>query len=73
MGDIRPMGKRVWSVPDNAPQKSGPYLHLGKIVHVNVYGKHMIYLNTLEAAKDLLEKRWSIYSDRFEYTMLLDL
>ena len=73
MGNIRPMGKGVWSVADNASQKSGPYLHIGGIVHVNVYGKHMIYLNTLEAAKELLEKRSSIYSDRFEFTMLLDL
>ena len=46
---------------------------LGEIVHVNVYGKHMIYLNTMGAAKELLEKRSSIYSDRFEFTMLLDL
>ncbi|KAF8510589.1 cytochrome P450 [Gautieria morchelliformis] len=42
----------------------------GEIVHVNVFGKPMIFLNTMEVAQDLFERRSSIYSDRFEFPML---
>ncbi|KIK66619.1 hypothetical protein GYMLUDRAFT_257455, partial [Collybiopsis luxurians FD-317 M1] len=39
------------------------------IVHVNIAGQSMIILNTYEAAKELLEKRGAIYSDRPQLTM----
>ncbi|KAF8182492.1 cytochrome P450 [Mycena galopus ATCC 62051] len=36
----------------------------GDVMHLQVLGKSMIVLNTLQAAVDLLDKRGSIYSDR---------
>jgi len=36
----------------------------GGVVHINVLGKHIVILNRLEDAKELLEKRSQIYSDR---------
>ncbi|TDL20318.1 cytochrome P450 [Rickenella mellea] len=36
----------------------------GDIVHVEVFGKHILILNSLEGAVDLCEKRSHIYSDR---------
>lgn len=34
------------------------------IIHCEVLGTHIIVLNSTKAAKDLLEKRSNIYSDR---------
>ena len=36
----------------------------GDVVHLEIFGKHMIILNTFEAAQDLMERRSAIYSDR---------
>ena len=36
----------------------------GDIVHVKIFGKHVIMLNSARAVNDLLDKRSSIYSDR---------
>ncbi|KAJ7699575.1 cytochrome P450 [Mycena rosella] len=36
----------------------------GDVIHLQVLGKSMIVLDTLQAAVDLLDKRGSIYSDR---------
>ncbi|KAE9405244.1 cytochrome P450 [Gymnopus androsaceus JB14] len=43
------------------------------IVHVNIAGKPVIILNTLEAARELLERKSGIYSSRPQATMLNDL
>ena len=40
-----------------------PWL-IGDIIHVNIFGKHSIFLNSWEVANELLEKRSAIYSDR---------
>jgi hypothetical protein len=42
---------------------------VGDIVHVNVAGQPVIYLNTFEAAIDLLDSRSAIYSDRKQMEM----
>lgn len=34
------------------------------VVHVDVLGTHMIIVNSTKAAKELFDKRSSIYSDR---------
>lgn len=34
------------------------------VVHVDVLGSHVVILNSIEAATELLERRSSIYSDR---------
>ncbi|TDL27710.1 cytochrome P450 [Rickenella mellea] len=36
----------------------------GPIVHIKIFGRHIVVLNTLKAASDLLERRSNIYSDR---------
>ena len=36
----------------------------GDVVHVNALGQHIIVLSSVQAAKELLERRSSIYSGR---------
>ena len=36
------------------------------VVHVDVLGSHIVILNSIKAANDLLDKRSSIYSDRYD-------
>jgi hypothetical protein len=36
----------------------------GDIISINTMGQTVVVLNSLEIAKDLLEKRGTIYSDR---------
>ncbi|KAJ7366653.1 cytochrome P450 [Mycena albidolilacea] len=43
----------------------------GDVVHAQVFGTHIVVLNSLKAAVDLLEKRASIYSDRPPNPMIL--
>ena len=49
---------RLHLVPANWP------LSGSDIIHVDVMGSHVVIINTINAANDLLEKRSSIYSDR---------
>jgi hypothetical protein len=42
----------------------------GDVVYVNLLGQSVVYLNSWNAAHDLLEKRSAIYSDRPRFTML---
>ncbi|KAI0259752.1 cytochrome P450 [Gloeopeniophorella convolvens] len=42
------------------------------VVHVDVLGSHIIILNSMEATKQLLERRSSIYSDRPPLVALLE-
>lgn len=39
-------------------------LNPGDIVHARVFGQHIVVLNSVAAANDLLDKRSHIYSDR---------
>ncbi len=43
------------------------------MVYARLLGKEMIILNTLQAARDLLEKRSAIYSDRPRSVLLEEL
>ncbi|EKM54598.1 uncharacterized protein PHACADRAFT_96498 [Phanerochaete carnosa HHB-10118-sp] len=43
------------------------------IIHLEVFGSHIVALNSAKAVKDLLEKRSSIYSDREQSVMLSEL
>ncbi|KAI6103420.1 hypothetical protein F5141DRAFT_1293335 [Pisolithus sp. B1] len=45
----------------------------GSIMHLEVFGKHMIVLNSAQAARDLMDKRAAIYSHRPRMPMLIDL
>ncbi|EMD35326.1 hypothetical protein CERSUDRAFT_96445 [Gelatoporia subvermispora B] len=66
-------GPKGWPLIGNAldvPQvrPSETYLEwsriYGPVVHLNVFGKSMVVLNTAKAAHDLLDARSAIYSDR---------
>lgn len=41
----------------------------GELVYLNVFGQGILFVNTYEAAVDLLEKRGAIYSDKPKMTM----
>uniref|UniRef100_A0A8H8CJB8 Cytochrome P450 n=1 Tax=Psilocybe cubensis TaxID=181762 RepID=A0A8H8CJB8_PSICU len=45
----------------------------GDIVHISVFGQPMLVLNSLQAARDLLDRRSSIYSDRPRFVLLSEL
>ena len=36
----------------------------GGVMHLNIFGKHTIVLNSSQATHDLMDKRAAIYSDR---------
>ncbi|KAI0258889.1 cytochrome P450 [Gloeopeniophorella convolvens] len=42
------------------------------VVHVDVLGSHIVILNSMKAARELLERRSSIYSDRLPSVVLLE-
>ena len=42
----------------------------GDMIYLNVFGQHILILNSLEVITDLFEKRSSNYSDRKKMTML---
>ncbi|KAJ8495827.1 hypothetical protein ONZ51_g1458 [Trametes cubensis] len=44
--------------------------HAGDIFSINLLGQPVIVLNSVKAAKDLLDKRSAIYSDRFKSTVV---
>jgi hypothetical protein len=53
-------------------QGSFSFLYLGsEIVHAELFGIHVVVLNSEKVANDLLDKRSSIYSDRCGCTPLL--
>ncbi|KAI6141145.1 hypothetical protein EDD17DRAFT_1666648 [Pisolithus thermaeus] len=45
----------------------------GSIMHLEIFGKHMIVLNSAQAARGLMDKRAAIYSHRPRMPMLIDL
>ena len=42
-------------------------------MHLEVFGGHMIILNTVVATRDLMDNRAAMYSDRPRMTMLTEL
>ncbi|OJT06168.1 O-methylsterigmatocystin oxidoreductase [Trametes pubescens] len=45
----------------------------GDVVYLNLFGRGVLFLNTLDAAADLLEKRGPIYSDKPRMVMCAEL
>lgn len=45
----------------------------GPLLHLQVFNKHLLVINDLSVADDLLSQRGSIYSDRPQFTMLGEL
>lgn len=41
----------------------------GDVVHISLLGQPVIVLSSIEAAKDLLDKRSAKYSDRIQSTV----
>ena len=37
---------------------------VGELVYLNIFGQGLLFVNSYEAAVDLLEKRGAIYSDK---------
>ena len=54
-------------------QDVGLTVHKGEVVHINVFGQDIIFLNSVRAANDLLDKRSAIYSDRPQLPLFNDL
>lgn len=47
------------------PPPHALFWHAGSdVLHVDVLGTHIVVINTVKAANELLEKRSSVYSDR---------
>jgi hypothetical protein len=46
---------------------------IGDLVHVNVLGQDLVFVNSLKVANDLFDKRSSIYSDRPRLTLVNEL
>ena len=44
-------------------------LFAGDITHLKILGQHIVVLNILQAAQELLDKRSAIYSDRPPFVM----
>ncbi|KAF8797657.1 cytochrome P450 [Phlegmacium glaucopus] len=45
----------------------------GDVMHLKIFGQSMVILHSLQAARDLLDKRGSIYSDRPRFVLLSEL
>lgn len=48
-------------------------LSAGELVYLHIFSQGIIFVNSPEAASDLLDKRGSIYSDKPQFTMVCDL
>ncbi|KAI5822527.1 cytochrome P450 [Schizophyllum commune Tattone D] len=71
----KPLIGNVLDMPTQAPEATFMQWRerYGDVVHLEIFGKHMIILNTFEAAQDLMERRSAIYSDRPRFVMLAEL
>ena len=64
----------AYTYPDfQSLNMDGTCHYVGSVCYLNIMGQSFVFLNTYEAAVDLLEKRGSIYSDRMQYVMATDL
>jgi len=68
VGNLSDMPKqREWETFDRWAKQ------YGDLVHINVFGQSIVFVNSMEVAYDLLEKRSSLYSDRYEFPMVNEL
>ncbi|GJE96482.1 cytochrome P450 [Phanerochaete sordida] len=71
-----PIIGNLFDIPVDSPWLK--YAELGKqfgsdVVHFEALGRHVVVLNSAKAARDLLEKRSSIYSGRAQSIMLSEI
>ena len=45
----------------------------GDVIYLKIFGQSVVILHSLQAARDLLDKRSSIYSDRPRFVLLSEL
>jgi hypothetical protein len=64
------MGKGLWSVLSYGLHPSIYGCFTGGLVYIKVFGQHIVFVNSMDIAEDLFEKRSSIYSDRFKAPMM---
>ena len=71
MEEIHGMGRVAWQATSIVLIYIA-HMHrfVGEIISVNMLGRQMIILNSLEDAKELLQKRGYNYSDRPRFTLL---
>ncbi|KIJ06026.1 hypothetical protein PAXINDRAFT_59879, partial [Paxillus involutus ATCC 200175] len=60
-GNLRdvPSGDEQWVQYRDLSRKHG-----SDIIHLNIFGNHLVVLNSVQVAHDLLDQRGSIYSSR---------
>ena len=58
------MEQDIWYVDPYYSYFSLIVAHAGDVIYLNTCGKSTIVLSSEEAARDLLDKRGAIYSDR---------
>ena len=46
---------------------------IGDVMHLSVFGKDFIILSTFEDARELMDKRSAIYSDRPRFVLLVEM
>lgn len=66
------MGEAIWCVVSSRSYSVTPLLTsgwIGPITYLHVFGQGLVFLNTPEAAFDLLDKRGAICSDRPRFVM----
>ena len=52
-----------------------PFAHriAGDVMYLKIFGQSIVVLQSLKAARDLLDKRGSVYSDRPRFVLLSEL
>ncbi len=71
--EVRCVWKLGEAIYDVNPDSTASWIHIGDLVFLEVLGKPILFINSYEAAIELLEKRWSIYSSRPHFVMAMEL
>ena len=48
-------------------------MRIGDVMHLSIFGKDFIILSTFKAARDLMDKRSALYSDRPRLVLLVEM
>ena len=73
LANVHGMGKTIRWAPFILMRGYHNDIHEGELVYVEALGSRIIYVDNLEACRDLMEKRSAIYSDRPILTMASEL
>lgn len=70
------MGTEIWCVPPAQSMIVHPIstcLVTGDLVYLRIFGQGILFLNSVEATIEILEKRGAMYADRPRTVMLSEL